>query len=159
MITTQLSKGLFSSAVVLSCALILNGCGAAPASNSYTTAQAGKLQEVKFGEVISVRSIMIEQNSSQSGQYAGGMIGGSAAKGILPGDGTSMVGSVTGAVVGSAVGTIIDRTVEAKPGLEITLKFEDGKAAVIVQLADNTFTAGQKVKIVTSDGISRVVPL
>jgi outer membrane lipoprotein SlyB len=87
------------------------------------------------------------------------MIGGSAAKGILPGDGTSMVGSVTGAVVGSAVGTIIDRTVEAKPGLEITLKFEDGKAAVIVQLADNTFTAGQKVKIVTSDGISRVVPL
>lgn len=159
MIIKSLIKGLVSSALLISCAMNLSACGAAPASNSYTTAQAGKLQEVKFGEVISVRKIMIEQNSSQNGQHAGGLIGGSAAKGILPGEGTSMVGSVTGAVVGGAVGTIIDRTVQAQPGIEITLKFEDGKAAVIVQLDDNEFTVGQKVKVVTSDGVSRVVPL
>ncbi|WP_020559291.1 hypothetical protein [Thiofilum flexile] len=158
MTTTQVIYGLFT-AVVLSSTVFLSGCGAAPASNSYTTAQAGKLQDVKFGEIISVRKIMIEQNSSQNGQQAGGLIGGSAAKGILPGEGTSMVGSVTGAVVGGAVGTIIDRTVKAQPGLEITLKFDDGKAAVIVQLDDNEFKAGQKVKVVTSDGVSRVAPL
>ncbi|MEZ5450812.1 MAG: hypothetical protein R3E89_18215 [Thiolinea sp.] len=134
----------------------LSGCSVAPASSVYSTTQAGTLQDVKFGTVISVRNIMIEHNSSETGQVAGGIIGGVAGSEVGEGKG-KIVGSVAGAVAGGAIGGIIDRAIQAKPGYEITIQLQDGRTVAVAQLADEPFRPGDSVKIITAaNGKSRV---
>ena len=134
----------------------LAGCTAAPSSNRYSTTQAGTLQEVQFGTVVSVRPVMIEQNSSETGQVAGGIIGGVAGSEVGQGK-AQIVGSVAGAVAGSAIGSIIDRASDAKQGLEITVKLQNDKIVALAQIADEMFQVGDSVKILSSNGKSRVV--
>lgn len=134
----------------------LAGCTVAPSSNRYSTTQAGTLQEVQFGTVVAVRPVMIEQNSSETGQVAGGIIGGVAGSEVGQGKG-QIVGSVAGAVAGSAIGSIIDRASEAKPGLEITVKLQNERIVALAQIADEMFQVGDSVKILSSNGKSRVV--
>lgn len=134
----------------------LTGCTAAPSSNRYSTTQAGTLQEVQFGTVVSVRPVMIEQNSSETGQVAGGIIGGVAGSEVGQGK-AQIVGSVAGAVAGSAIGSIIDRASDAKQGLEITVKLQNDKIVALAQIADEMFQVGDSVKILSSNGKSRVV--
>lgn len=137
-------------------AATLAGCTAAPSSNRYSTTQAGTLQEVQFGTVVAVRPVMIEQNSSETGQLAGGIIGGVAGSEVGQGKG-QIVGSVAGAVAGSAIGSIIDRASDAKAGLEITVKLQNDKVVALAQIADEMFQVGDSVKILSNNGKSRVV--
>lgn len=134
----------------------LAGCTTAPSSNRYSTTQAGTLQEVQFGIVLAVRPVMIEQNSTETGQVAGGIIGGVAGSEVGQGKG-QIVGSVAGAVAGSAIGSIIDRASDAKQGLEITVKLQNDKIVALAQIADEIFQVGDSVKILSSNGKSRVV--
>ncbi|MFZ1342850.1 glycine zipper 2TM domain-containing protein [Thiothrix eikelboomii] len=145
-----------SSLVVLMATHLLAACTAAPSSNRYSTTQAGTLQEVQFGTVLAVRPVMIEQNSSETGQVAGGIIGGVAGSEVGQGKG-QIVGSVAGAVAGSAIGSIIDRASDAKQGLEITVKLQNERIVALAQIADEMFQVGDNVKILSSNGKSRVV--
>jgi len=133
----------------------LAGCATAPSGNVYSTTEAGKMQEVQFGEVVSVRDVMIQQNSADTGQITGAMIGGVAGSEVGKGKG-KVVGSVAGAVAGGAIGSIIDRNAQAKPGVEVIVKLDSGHTVAIVQLADQQFEAGDEVKILTHAGKSRI---
>lgn len=138
------------SICILSSLAILSGCSSSPtSSNVYSTAQAGVMQEVQFATVVGIRNIIIEQNSSDTGQTAGGIIGAVAGSEVGKGKGR-IVGGVVGAVAGSAIGSVIDRNVQARPGIELTLKMDSGKTVAIVQLAGEVFRVGEKVKVLTS---------
>ena len=147
--------GYYACTLLLPAAL-LAGCTNAPASNTYTTAQAGSLQEVQYGTIVSVRNVMIKEDSAETGKLAGGVIGGVAGSDLGLGKG-QIVGGVAGAVIGSTVGMVVDSTVQAKPGVELTIKLEDGKTVALAQLADEPFRLGEQVKILTDkNGKARV---
>lgn len=153
-LNNSLNKTLTLASLSLAAALFA-GCSAAPSSNVYTTTQAGTLQDVQFGTVVSTRPVMIEQNTGETGQVAGGIIGGVAGSELGQGKG-QIVGSVAGAVAGSAIGSLIDKASEAKPGIEITVKLQDGRTVALAQIADTVFQVGDNVKVLTSNGKSRV---
>ncbi len=136
-------------------ASVLSACSNATSSNVYNTTQAGTLQEVQFGTVLAVRNIMIQQDAGETGRLAGGVIGGVAGSDLGQGKG-QIVGSVAGAVAGSAIGSLIDRTVKAKPGVELTIQMKDGRNVAVAQLADEFIQVGENVKILTSNGKARV---
>ena len=138
-------------------ALITAGCtNTATSSNVYSTNQAGVMQDVQFGEVISARNIIIQQNSTDTGQTAGGIIGALAGSEVGKGKG-KIVGGVVGAVAGGAIGSVIDRNAQAQPGIEVTIKLESGRTVAIVQLAGETFRPSEKVKVLTAaNGKARV---
>lgn len=146
------------SLCLISCSLTaLSACSSSPtSSNVYSTAQAGVMQEVKFATVIGVRNIIIEQNSSETGKTAGGIIGAVTGSEVGKGKGR-IVGGVVGAVAGSAIGSVIDRNAQARPGVELTLRMDDGRTVAIVQLAGEAFSPGERVKLLTTgDGQARV---
>ncbi len=125
-------------------------------SNVYSTTQTGVMQDVQFGEVLSVRNVIIQKNSTDTGQTAGGIIGALAGNEVGKGKG-KIVGGVVGTVTGSAIGSIIDRNAQAEAGIEVTIKLESGRTVAIVQLAGEAFKAGEKVKVLTTqDGTARV---
>lgn len=154
---TMRTKKLFSLCVI-SCSLIaLSACSSSPtSSNVYSTNQAGVMQQVEFATVLGVRNIIIEKNSTETGQTAGGIIGAVAGSEVGKGKGR-IVGGVVGAVAGSAIGSVIDRKAQAQPGIELTLKMDSGRTVAIVQLAGEAFHPGEKVKVLTtSNGQARV---
>lgn len=136
--------------------LVLGACSITPSSNTYTTAQAGTLQEVKYGTILSVRNVMIREDNAETGKVAGGVIGGTMGSDVGEGKG-QIIGSVAGAVIGGTVGIALDRSIQSKPGVEITVRMDDNRTVAIAQLADEPFRVGEQVKVLTSqDGKARI---
>lgn len=110
---------------------------------------------MRMGVVESVREVAIEGSKGPVGTIAGGAIGGIAGANIGGGRG-STVGSILGAVAGGVAGQAIERNVTQKKGVEITVRLENGELRAIVQEADETFRSGERVRLVSGAGITRV---
>jgi outer membrane lipoprotein SlyB len=86
---------------------------------------------------------------------AGGVIGGIAGSNVGQGKG-STVGSVLGAVLGGVAGQAIEEKATKKDGLEITIKLDSGKIIAVTQEADDQFRVGERVRILSGNGVTRV---
>jgi outer membrane lipoprotein SlyB len=148
-------KRLGLPAIVVIATVTLVGCSSAPSSSTYTRAQAGTLQEVQMGSVLSVRNIRIEKDSTDVGNAAGAVLGGIAGSTAGEGRGKAAA-SVAGAVIGGIIGSKIDKSVQTQPGYEITIQLDGGKTVVVTQLADEAFRPGDRVKVIGSNGSARV---
>jgi outer membrane lipoprotein SlyB len=88
---------------------------------------------------------------------AGGALGGIAGSGVGHGRGSSAA-AVLGAVGGGLAGAAIEEGVTRKQGVEITVRLENGELRAIVQEETDKFVAGQKVRLLSSGGVTRVSP-
>lgn len=148
-------KETMSITLVLFLSIGLAACSSAPSSSTYQRAQAGKIHEVKLGQVVSVRNVAIEPDQTEIGNAAGSILGGIA--GSTAGEGAGKLAATTiGAVVGGIVGSKVDRGVQTQPGYEITVRLESGKIVAISQLADERFKVGDQVKVIEKNGMARV---
>jgi outer membrane lipoprotein SlyB len=136
---------------------VLAGCASRESSNVYKSSEAQREQTVRFGTVESVRQVEIQGQRSQVGAVGGGVVGGIAGSTVGHGRG-SAVGAVLGGIAGGVAGNAIEEGVTRKNGLEITVKLDNGDLRAIVQEADIEFKAGQRVRLVSSGGITRVTP-
>jgi outer membrane lipoprotein SlyB len=110
---------------------------------------------VRMGVIESVRTVMIEGTQSGVGAAAGAVVGGVAGSDIGHGKG-STVGSVLGAVLGGVAGQAIEERTTKKDGLEITVKLDSGQIIAVTQEADEVFRAGERVRVLSGSGATRV---
>jgi outer membrane lipoprotein SlyB len=147
--TTLLISTLFASVLALS------ACSSY-SPNVYKGGQTQNEQTVRMGTVESVRQVKIEGSQSGVGSVAGGVVGGVAGSSVGGGKG-STIGSVLGAVVGGVAGNAIEKSGTTKEALEITVKLDNGDLKAIVQEADETFQKGDRVRLLSGSGVTRVV--
>lgn len=132
------------------------GCaGRSSSSSVYTPGQAQREQTVRMGVVESVRQVTIEPQQSGVGAATGGIVGGVAGANIGGGRG-SIVGTVLGAVAGGLAGQAAEGAFTRKAGLEITVKLDNGELRAITQEADETFRPGERVRLLSGTGPTRV---
>jgi len=149
-ITTKLAlTGVLASSVFLA------GCPASTSGGAYTREQARQPQEVQMGVVESVREVTIEGTKTPVGPAAGAVVGGVAGSTIGGGRG-SLVGAVVGAVAGGLAGGAIEEGVTKQKGVEITVKLDNGRLIAIVQNADEVFRPGDRVRVLSGGGVTRV---
>jgi outer membrane lipoprotein SlyB len=144
--------------VAAACAGLLIGSGCASRSNSgsvYTPGEAQREQTVRMGVVESVRQVTIEKAPSGVGAVAGGVVGGVAGGSVGGGRGSTIT-SVLGAVAGGLAGQAIEGGVGRKAGLEITVKLDNGELRAITQEADEPFKPGERVRLLSGTGVTRV---
>lgn len=139
---------------------VLAACANDNASSSvYSYGQAQREQIVRTGTVEAVRSVVIQKDSSSgAGVLAGGALGGVAGSAIGGGRGnilTTIGGGILGAVAGNAVENQVGKT----QGLEITVRLDNGETRVIAQAADVAIGVGQRVRLISGNGPTRVVPM
>lgn len=141
-------------------AAVLSGCANQSASSSvYTYGQAQREQIVRYGTVQSVRYITIQNaETSGVGGASGAALGGVAASTIGGGRG-QVLATIGGALLGGIAGNMIENKTGKSQGLEITVTLDNGETRAIAQEADIMFTAGQRVRILSGNGPSRVTPL
>ena len=135
--------------------LILTGCAGSQSGSAYSRSQTRGEMSVRMGVVESVRQVAIEGTQSGVGAAAGGVIGGVAGSDIGHGKG-STVGAVLGAVLGGVAGQAIEERTSKKDGLEITIKLDSGQIIAVTQEADDQFHAGERVRVLSGSGVTRV---
>ena len=144
-----------SLAITLTLIALLTGCASGVGGKDYTRAQARTVQEVEMGRVDSVREVRIEGTKTPIGAGAGAVVGGVAGSTMGSGKG-SIVGAAVGAVLGGLGGAAAEEVVTRKTGVEITVKLDSGRMLAVTQAADEAFREGDRVRVLTGGGVTRV---
>lgn len=143
-------------AVALTGAVLAAGCATPSNSGSvYTPEQTQREQTIRMGVVESVRAVTIEPRQSGVGAATGGIVGGIAGSNVGGGRG-SIVGSVLGAVAGGMAGQAAEGALMRKAGVEVTVKLDNGELRAITQEADESFKPGERVRLLSGGGVTRV---
>ena len=150
------SRRLLFVSISLTAALLAGGCATSSSSGrAYSSSQTRGEQTVRLGVVDSVRQVNIEGSKSPVGVIAGGAIGGIAGSNV-GGRRGSTIGTVLGAIAGGMAGNAIESKITEKQGIEITVRLENGELRAITQEADEEFRPGQRVRLLSSGGTTRV---
>ncbi|TXF12546.1 glycine zipper 2TM domain-containing protein [Pelomicrobium methylotrophicum] len=131
------------------------GCAPSLSGGAYSREQVRKEQTVRLGVVQSVRPVTIEGTKTPVGAAAGAAVGGIAGSEIGHGRGAA-VGAIGGAVLGGLAGAAAEEALTRRPGLEITVKLDHGGLIAVTQEADERFEPGDRVRVVSGGGVTRV---
>ncbi|MBZ0224242.1 MAG: glycine zipper 2TM domain-containing protein [Dokdonella sp.] len=151
----KISLGVLTSTMLVAAIVSLAGCASGTGGKDYSRAQTRTVQEVQMGIVESVREVNIEGTKTPIGAGAGAVVGGVAGSTVGSGKG-SVVGAAVGAVLGGLGGAAIEEGVTRNKGVEITVKLDSGRLIAITQSADETFQAGDRVRVLSGGGTTRV---
>lgn len=138
-------------------AVVLAGCAASQSGDAYTRGETRGEMSVRMGIIEAVRMVKIEGTKSPVGTLAGTALGGLAGSTLGGGRG-STAGAIVGAVVGGVAGSGVEEQYSREDGWEITVRLESGGLVAITQAATEgeVFKAGERVRILRGNGVSRV---
>jgi outer membrane lipoprotein SlyB len=148
-------KPSYALATLVVVSTLLFGCASGTGGKDYSREQARTVQEVQMGVVESVREVNIEGTKSPVGAGAGEVVGGVAGSTVGGGRG-QIVGAAVGAVLGGLGGAAAEEALTRSKGVEITVKLDAGRLIAITQSADEPFSVGDRVRVLTGGGVTRV---
>ena len=139
--------------------LVLGGCTSNLTGDSYSRDEARTVQNVRMGTIEYLRPVQIEGTKSPVGSIAGAAVGGIGGSSVGGGKG-SYVMAVIGAVAGGLLGAAAEEGLTRTQGVEITVREDAGSLPAYVQEVEpnQVFQVGQRVRILTVNGTSRVTP-
>jgi outer membrane lipoprotein SlyB len=145
-----------SMAVAVCAVAMMAGCAQRGlGSGDYTRSQVRGEQTVRMGVVEGVREVRIDGNDSGVGTAAGAVLGGIAGSEVGKGRG-SVAGAVAGAVVGGIIGQSIEKSNADRRGVEVTVKLDGGRIIAVTQEADEVLRVGDRVRVLSGQGATRV---
>lgn len=151
---------LLISTFVLSLILSMMLAACQPASQggrTFTPSQAQTAMRAFNGIVLRVDEVQIQRDERGIGAAAGGTLGGVVGSTIGSGRGTTLA-TAGGAAVGAAAGSAAERARGTRPAWKLEVELEDGSVVVVVQEQDDTFKAGDHVRVIEgNDGSIRVI--
>lgn len=144
---------------LVACTAVLGGCASNLGGDTYSREEARAVQTVRMGTIESLRPVRIEGTKTPIGAGAGAIVGGVAGSSVGGGRG-SAVAAVIGAVAGGLLGAATEEGLMRTQGVEITVREDDGLMRAYVQEVEpnQVFRVGQRVRILTVNGTSRVTP-
>lgn len=148
----------FLGAVMIGASLLLSGCASNLTGDSYSRDEARVAQVVRMGTIEALRPVQIEGTKTPIGAGAGAAVGGIAGSTVGGGKG-SYVAAVIGAVAGGLLGAAAEEGITRTQGVEVTVREDEGQTRAYVQQVNEgeVFRVGQRVRINTVNGVSRVV--
>ena len=108
-----------------------------------------------MGIVETVRAVRIEGTKTGIGAVAGAAAGGVGGSSIGGGTG-QIVGAIAGAVLGGLVGAAAEEGLTRENGVEVTVRLDNGELRAVVQEADEVFKPGERVRLLSQGGVTRV---
>ncbi len=147
--------GMVKIALLAAAIATLGGCASGTGGQDYSRAQTRTVQEVEMGVVESVRDVNIEGTKTPIGAGTGVVVGGVAGSTVGGGRG-SIVGATVGALLGGLGGAAAEEAVTRQKGVEITVKLDSGRMIAVTQAADEAFRPGDRVRVLSGGGTTRV---
>ena len=141
-------------ALMLLAAMLVCGC-ASQGGQDYTRNQERSAMQIQRGVITDVRVVQISEDSSMLGPTAGGVAGGFLGS-LLGGGKGRVLGAVGGAAAGALGGAAVEKAVRDKEAYQITVKLDNGNEIAVVQDQDIYFQTGDRVRVLTGGGGTRV---
>ncbi|SAK43276.1 outer membrane lipoprotein [Caballeronia ptereochthonis] len=146
--------------LAVACTVGMSGCASMGSSaDVYDSLQTQHEQTVRMATVESVRGVTIENGNGRPrpfGAIGGGLLGAVAGSAIGRGHG-SLLSGVIGGIAGAVAGDQVQDRLDRQRGLEITVRLDNGDLRAITQASDGQmFYAGERVRLLSSGGITRV---
>lgn len=135
--------------------LVLGGCAYPAGPADYRGYEVRGEQSVRFGVVESVRDVRITPRDTGVGTAGGAALGMVAGSNVGGGSG-QVAGAIGGAILGGIIGQQVERSANERLGVELTVLLDSGKYVAIVQEANEPFRAGDRVRILSGRGSTRV---
>ncbi|MDD3275697.1 MAG: glycine zipper 2TM domain-containing protein [Kiritimatiellales bacterium] len=135
---------------------LIAGCASSPSGDVYSRNQTMQAQTIQMGTVESVRNVQIEGTKSGVGAVSGGIAGGVLGSTIGSGKGSTLA-ALGGAALGAVGGSMAEEKLTKKAGLEITVQLDGGSLIAVVQEADVMFSVGERVRVLSGGGTTRIV--
>ncbi len=136
-------------------ALLLGGCAYHAGSGDYRGYEVRGEQSVRFGVVESVRDVRINPRETGVGTAGGATLGAIAGSNVGGGN-AQIAGAIGGAILGGIIGQNVERSANERSGVELTVLLDSGKYIAVVQEPDESFRAGDRVRILSGRGATRV---
>lgn len=138
---------------------LLAGC-AAPGmgGGDYNRRQVRGEMNVRLGVVETVRDVSIDARGAETGTgtLVGAGLGGIAGSTVGGGNRANAAGAIAGAVVGGLIGHAVEKGNNDRRGVEVTVRLEGGKLIAVTQEKDEEFRVGDKVRVLSGQGTTRV---
>ena len=135
--------------------LALGGCAYHAGSGDYHGYEVRGEQSVRFGVVESVREVRISPGDTGVGTAGGAMLGSIAGSTVGGGNG-QIAGAIGGAILGGIIGQNVEKSANERRGIEVTVLMDSGNYLAVVQESDEPFRAGDRVRILSGRGATRV---
>lgn len=146
---------------IMAMPLWISGCAPKVGGSDYDASRTRTAQTVHYGTVDSIRVVHITDDSNVNttvGTVGGGVAGGVLGSLIGSGRGRTLA-TVGGAAAGAAAGYAGSKALSGQEGYEITVKLDNGELIAVTQGTDITFSQGQRVKVLSGGGTTRVTPM
>jgi outer membrane lipoprotein SlyB len=142
---------------VLGLLVLATGCQSTLTGESYSRAEARKVQQVEYGMVEYIRPVAIEGTKTPIGAGAGAAVGGIGGSSVGSGKGAA-VAAVVGAVAGGVAGAAVEEQATKRQGVEITVRLDNNQIIAVVQESSSTttFQVGDRVRVLTINGVTRI---
>lgn len=147
----NISSLSYHRALLVAGSLVLSGCASGIGGKDYWQSQPRMVEEVEMGRVEGVRDVRIESTKAPIGRRSSVILGG----GIGSGGHSSGIGIGIGTVLGGWGGGASE-AVTYKAGFEITVRLDSGRLIAVTQTAEESFRAGDRVRVLTGKGGTRV---
>ena len=149
-----MKQNLIAAMLAGSALAVAGGC-ASFAPQDYGYSEARTVESVVYGTIESVRPVRLNEDHGGVGSAAGAVIGGLAGNELGHGAGRAVT-TILGAIGGGLAGNAIERNATAQSGTEIVVRLDSGASIAVVQGASEQFETGQRVRVLTGRGGSRV---
>jgi len=119
-------------------------------------AQSGVAQQIRYGEVVSARPVMVvDQPTGQGAQV--GSTAGAVAGYALAKRGDRWLGSLLGGVVGGAAGHAVEKKAKKKKGWELIIRLDSGEEIGLeVPGQGEELRPGDRIRLMTGHGHTKV---
>lgn len=147
----NISRSSYHLALLVAGSLVLSGCASVTGGKDSRRSQPRMVEEVEMGRVESVRNVRIESTQAPMDRRSSVIVGGGIGSG-----GHSGIGIGVGTVLGGWGGAGAGESVTRQAGYEITVRLDSGRLIAVTQTADASFRAGDRVRVLTGNGLTRV---
>lgn len=145
--------------ILLLTALVLGGsaCTSTLTGDVYSRSEARQEQRVEYGQIESIRPVVIEGTRTPIGAASGAAVGGIAGSTVGGGKGSD-IATVVGAVAGGLAGAAVEDAATRRQGVELTVRLSDNAVIAVVQEVSphTSFRVGDRVRVLTLKGVTRV---
>lgn len=148
-----------SGAILAVASLALMGCNPPTSGSVVNARQSQTAQSVAYGTIVGAQPVTVQggnQTAEVVGTLAGGLLGGLAGNQVGGGRGRVVTTGV-GATAGAAAGNRIAGAATTIQSTEWTVQLDSGRTISVIQ-AEPVFSVGQRVQVVQSGGVTRLIP-
>ncbi|MDL2313740.1 glycine zipper 2TM domain-containing protein [Desulfovibrio sp. OttesenSCG-928-C14] len=135
-------------------ACMLAGC-ASQGGGAYKTGEQRQVMRIQRGVVTEVSVVQVSNDSTMMGPAAGGVVGGVLGSMIGSGKGRTLA-ILGGAAAGAAGGAAVEKGIRDGEALQILVRLDSGEEIAVVQDMDVVFRMGDRVKVLSGSGATRV---